>query len=152
MFFLFSCIIVCFVIFLIKIKKFSALFFCFFFYCFCVLNLRFNVRMFYFLCSRSLYRSSSSSSSNLLGFSKKSCDFLMSRLLSLSCPVFLVIFKRLEFFFLKLVSPTRSKIAPNSRSLTPLDVSYERFLYSSVSVNFGIKIFSPKNISSAQRN
>ena len=48
----------------------------------------------------------------------------------------------------KIRSDTRS----NVKSLAPLKVSYERFLYNSVMAFFGTDILSPKNIQIAQGN
>ena len=46
--FLFSCYIVNFIKFLLKIKELIVFFFCFYFYCSCILKLRFNRGMFNF--------------------------------------------------------------------------------------------------------
>ena len=121
-----------FLIFQEKIIKFFIFPFSFNFYRSCILNLCFNVGLFYFLCLMSLNKSSFSSSSNFSRTSGKLREFLISKLFFLSYSSFLVIFEAVAFFILKFISSTRLEIDSNSRSYAPLKVSYERFLYNSV--------------------
>ena len=122
------------------------------FYYFSILNSWFNVGMFSFLCSRGLNKSSTSSSSNWLGRSKKWRFPLILRLLLLSSSSFLFLFDRFERFIWKFSSKIRSETAWKLRSLAPLKISYERFLYNSVIVLLSIDLSTPKNIPSAHRN
>ena len=121
-----------FLIFQEKIIKFFIFPFSFNFYRSCILNLCFNVGLFYFLCLMSLNKSSFSSSSNFSRTSGKLREFLISKLFFLSYSSFLVIFEAVAFFILKFISSPRLEIDSNSRSYAPLKVSYERFLYNSV--------------------
>ena len=82
--FLFSCSIIYHIKFLFEVKELIVIFLCFYFHCFSILNLRFNVRMFNFFMLRGLNKSSTSSFSNWPDCSKKSISSLILRLLSLS--------------------------------------------------------------------
>ena len=88
-----------FLIFQEKIIKFFIFPFSFNFYRSCILNLCFNVGLFYFLCLMSLNKSSFSSSSNFSCTSGKLREFLISKLFFYLILLFLLYLKQSHFLF-----------------------------------------------------
>ena len=85
-------------------------------------------------------------------FFKNVTFFFNFKAIYLSSSSLLFLFGRVDSFIWKLISPIRSETTWKTRSLAPLEVSYERFLYNSVIAFFSIEVSSPKNIPSAHRN
>ena len=88
-----------FLIFQEKIIRFFIFPFSFNFYRSCILNLCFNVGLFYFLCLMSLNKSSFSSSSNFSCTSGKLREFLISKLFFYLILLFLLYLKQSHFLF-----------------------------------------------------
>ena len=88
-----------FLIFQEKVIKFFIFPFSFNFYRSCILNLCFNVGLFYFLCLMSLNKSSFSPSSNFSCTSGKLREFLISKLFFYLILLFLLYLKQSHFLF-----------------------------------------------------